>query len=94
VAYLPPPGAEGYDLQRLAEFTPHPGRPAPAPGEQQTDGDPRLFWSLSFAVTATTWRRIGGFDEEFVGYGDICTIRSPSPSAAAPRCTPHWWPTS
>jgi hypothetical protein len=94
VAYLPPPGHEGYDLQRLAEFTPHPGRPAPAPGEQQTDGDPRLFWSLSFALTATTWRRIGGFDEEFVGYGDICTIRSPSPSAAAPRCTPHWWPTS
>jgi len=28
-----------------------------------------LFWSLSFAVSATTWRRIGGFCERYVGYG-------------------------
>ena len=69
VAYLPPPGSGGYDLGRLAQFTPHPGRPAPARGDRQTGGDPRLFWSLSFALTPRTWRRIGGFDEEFVGYG-------------------------
>jgi GT2 family glycosyltransferase len=69
VAYLPAPGPDGYDLGRLTEFAPHPGRPAPALGDRQTGGDPRLFWSLSFALTPETWRRIGGFDEEFVGYG-------------------------
>ncbi|CAN5332129.1 glycosyltransferase [soil metagenome] len=31
--------------------------------------DPRLFWSLSFALTAETWRLTGGFDERYVGYG-------------------------
>ncbi|HEY5980153.1 MAG TPA: galactosyltransferase-related protein [Microlunatus sp.] len=69
VAYLPPPGSDGYDLARLGQFAPHPGRPAPERGVRQTHGDPRLFWSLSFALTPATWRRIGGFDEEFVGYG-------------------------
>jgi hypothetical protein len=28
-----------------------------------------LFWSLSFALTASAWRAIGGFCEEYVGYG-------------------------
>ncbi|CAL4858723.1 hypothetical protein MMM2322_00361 [Microbacterium sp. MM2322] len=28
-----------------------------------------LFWSLSFALTPETWRRIGGFDEAYEGYG-------------------------
>ncbi len=28
-----------------------------------------MFWSLSFALDAGTWARIGGFDERFVGYG-------------------------
>jgi hypothetical protein len=31
--------------------------------------DPRLFWSLSFALTAETWASTGGFDERYVGYG-------------------------
>ena len=34
--------------------------PAPQPG---------LFWSLAFAVRATTYDRIGGFDAGFTGYG-------------------------
>ena len=32
-------------------------------------GDHTLFWTLSFAVTAATWRRVGGFCEDYVGYG-------------------------
>ncbi|MBW5424850.1 glycosyltransferase family 2 protein, partial [Streptomyces sp. BG9H] len=32
-------------------------------------GDPRLFWSLSFALTAATWERVGGFCESYTGYG-------------------------
>ncbi len=69
VAYLPPPGPEGYDLDRLSETAPHDGRPAPEPGERRSNGDPRLFWSLSFALTPAVWGTIGGFDERFVGYG-------------------------
>lgn len=69
VAYLPPPPPGGYDLDAVAHHPPHRARPAPTPGECLTDGDHRLFWSLSFAVTATTWPRIGGFAEAYVGYG-------------------------
>ncbi|MCW2811002.1 MAG: glycosyltransferase family 2 protein, partial [Friedmanniella sp.] len=44
-------------------------RPVPAPGQLTTGGDHRLFWSLSFATTAATWRRVGGFAEAYEGYG-------------------------
>ena len=69
VAYLPPPGREGYDLESLRDHPPHPARPAPERGERRPGGDPRLFWSLSFATTAATWTRIGGFCEIYQGYG-------------------------
>lgn len=70
VTYLPPPPPEGYALADLAARDhPHPARPAPRPGEVVLGGDPDLFWSLSFALTAATWRRIGGFCERYVGYG-------------------------
>lgn len=70
VAYLPPPTTDGYpltDLDSLAD--PHPARPAPADDEVLDNGDHMLFWSLSFAVTATTWGRIGGFCQAYSGYG-------------------------
>jgi GT2 family glycosyltransferase len=73
VAYLPPPPPEGYDvddLDRLSEVAePHPARPAPAEDQTVRDGDPRLFWSLSFAVRRDMWARIGGFCEQYRGYG-------------------------
>ena len=49
--------------------TPHPARPVPPEDEIQRGGDHALFWTLSFAVTADTWRRVGGFCEDYVGYG-------------------------
>jgi N-acetylglucosaminyl-diphospho-decaprenol L-rhamnosyltransferase len=70
VAYLPPAPPSGYvlaQLDRLAE--PHPARPAPAPGDIVASRDFALFWSLSFAVTAATWQRLGGFREDYEGYG-------------------------
>ena len=68
--YLPPPPAAGYDLERLPELdAPHPARPAPPPGVLVHSADPDLFWSLSFAVSAETWDRIGGFCEDYHGYG-------------------------
>lgn len=68
VTYLPP-AADGYPSDLAAWDDPHPARPAPDPGERIEGGDPDLFWSLSFALHRDTWTRIGGFDEEFVGYG-------------------------
>lgn len=58
---------------RTVRPQPHPARPNPARGELELARDYNLFWSLSFALTASTWRRIerefGGFDEGFAGYG-------------------------
>lgn len=56
----------------LASATrPHPVRPSPADGvvEAASAAEYDLFWSLSFALTPTTWRRLGGFDERYQGYG-------------------------
>lgn len=82
VSYLPPaepaPANEArdatragrYDLTRIATSAdPHPARPAPAPGEVLRAEDLRLFWSLSFALTPAHYAALGGFCEDYVGYG-------------------------
>jgi GT2 family glycosyltransferase len=56
-------------VRYLPAAAPHPARPVPHAGELLPGGDHRLFWSLSFAITATAWERIGGFDEAYTGYG-------------------------
>ncbi|WP_030959725.1 glycosyltransferase family 2 protein [Streptomyces sp. NRRL S-378] len=89
VAYLPPPPAHGYPLDDLAGMAPpHPARPAPATGHVVRGGDPRLFWSLSFALTASTWNRIGGFCEDYTGYGAEDTDYA---SCAARLGVDLWW---
>ncbi|MFL0579089.1 glycosyltransferase family 2 protein [Dietzia sp. 179-F 9C3 NHS] len=76
VTYLDQAPASGYDLDALDDLTdPHPARPAPPDGliRAATSDEYVLFWSLSFAVTASTWSairsRIGGFHERYRGYG-------------------------
>jgi N-acetylglucosaminyl-diphospho-decaprenol L-rhamnosyltransferase len=70
VTYLPEPSPAGYPLERLdALDDPHPARPDPGVGGRLRGTDPDLFWSLSFAVSASAWRHGGGFCEEYVGYG-------------------------
>jgi GT2 family glycosyltransferase len=70
VAYLPPRPAGGYRADALARAAdPHPGRPSPADGEVIDSRDHTLFWSLSFAVVAHLWRELGGFCEDYTGYG-------------------------
>jgi GT2 family glycosyltransferase len=70
VTYLAPPGPSGYVMSELqAQPNPHPARPAPRDGDVRSTTEYALFWSLSFAVTATTWNRIGGFCERYRGYG-------------------------
>lgn len=50
---------------------PHRARPLPAEDAVRvaTADEYALFWSLSFAVTPATWRRIGGFHGGYEGYG-------------------------
>ncbi|MCH8611937.1 glycosyltransferase family 2 protein [Arsenicicoccus dermatophilus] len=69
VTYLPAQAGapEPEDLARWR--SPHAARPAPADGELVRGGEHRLFWSLSFAVTPATWRRVGGFCTDYDGYG-------------------------
>src|SRR5690606_24807597 len=68
--YLPEPGPEGYDVERLEQrVVPHPARPFPADHETVVNGAHELFWSLSFGVRAAAWRRIGGFYAAYRGYG-------------------------
>ena len=87
--------AEGWDER--ADRT-EPGharrRSAPAPGSagaRRADDRRRrheLFWSLNFAVTAATWRRLGGFDVGYRGYGAEDTdLGLPRPTSGHP---PAW----
>ncbi|MGB7448047.1 MAG: glycosyltransferase family 2 protein [Ornithinimicrobium sp.] len=70
VTYLAPdarPPRAAEELQALTD--PHPARPAPVPGRAETGDQYHLFWSLSAALTPPTWHELGGFCEEYVGYG-------------------------
>ena len=70
VGYLPPPADGGYPTDGLRELAvPHPARPVPPEDAVLACADPDLFWSLSFACTPATWDRLGGFCEDYTGYG-------------------------
>ena len=71
VAYLPKLGSTqaAYTDEMLSTACFHPARPAPADGTVEVSSDFALFWSLSFAVTCGHWQAVGGFDEDYVGYG-------------------------
>jgi hypothetical protein len=89
VTYLAPSGPRGYVMSELmAQRNPHPARPAPPDGDVLPTTEYALFWSLSFAVTATTWDRIGGFCERYRGYGGEDTDFA---QCAAARKVPMRW---
>ena len=89
VTYLPPSGPGGYAVDQLASrINPHPDRPAPAGTDIVASTDYTLFWSLSFAVSAATWVRIGGFCERYLGYGGEDTDYAQK--AAAAGVTMRW----
>ena len=70
VHYLPPRTAgQAYGTEELARSRPHAARPVAPDDSFLRAEDLRLFWSLSFAITADTWHRLGGFDEGYDGYG-------------------------
>lgn len=69
VRYLPEGmGEADYSPGRLEVL----GRDHPArvlPDEPVVAGDPRLLWSLNLGISVSDWQAIGGFDEDYVGYG-------------------------
>jgi len=71
VGYLPEAirgdAADAEQLARLA--VPHPARPAPDDGVLVPECRYELFWSLSFAIRRADYEALGGFCEEYVGYG-------------------------
>ncbi|WP_415973952.1 glycosyltransferase family 2 protein [Rhodococcus sp. 077-4] len=60
-------GVEGEALTLLT--SPHRARPNPPVDTVENGDNFDLFWSLSFAVTARTWTELGGFCEDYTGYG-------------------------
>lgn len=52
----------------LAAGQPHPARDFPSEGLRREE-NAGLFWSLAFGMARATFRRMGGFDEAFTGYG-------------------------
>ena len=71
VLYLPAGAVRPGPLSEVdlsAAGRPHPVRPFPREGESP-EGNPGLFWSLAFALRRSTFHRICGFDETYVGYG-------------------------
>lgn len=71
VTYLPEGVIPESAAALRAATAPHAARPTPPDGvtEAAPADDYRLFWSLSFALRADTWTRIGGFDPSYEGYG-------------------------
>ncbi len=71
VHYLPAlgPGRSTYTQSDLVRSEPHSARPAPRGDALVRESRLELFWSLSFALTADDWEQLGGFCEEYVGYG-------------------------
>ena len=56
------------DASLSAAGVSHPARRFP-PAGLVAEPNFGLFWSLAFGVSASAFKRIGGFDEEFTGYG-------------------------
>ncbi|MEP6648358.1 MAG: galactosyltransferase-related protein [Lapillicoccus sp.] len=71
VHYLParPAGQERYSPGDLLASTAHPARPMPGLDEIRVAENLMMFWSLSFAMSTGDWSAVGGFDEDYEGYG-------------------------
>jgi len=70
VGYLGPEDvADGWTEDRLSSVaTSHPVRAFPQVG-LRVEPNAGLFWSLTFGIRKDTFKKLGGFDEQFSGYG-------------------------
>jgi len=70
VLYLPPGGVERLDDEALDRVgVRHPAKPELAEDEIRATPSHGELWGLSFALSAADWRRAGGMDERYIGYG-------------------------
>ncbi|MDQ4038949.1 MAG: galactosyltransferase-related protein [Actinomycetota bacterium] len=71
VGYLPEAlSGRPLDPEELARLAvPHPARPVPTDGALIRERRYELFWSLSFAIRRSDYVALGGFCEDYVGYG-------------------------
>ena len=73
VGYLPAAiGGRGADAdpdELARRAVPHPARPVPDDGVLVPECRYELFWSLSFAIRRNDYAELGGFCEDYVGYG-------------------------
>ena len=70
VKYLPEGMAgDDYVPERVAELGRDHGARVVPEGATLEEADPNMLWSLNIAATIESWNRIGGFDEDYVGYG-------------------------
>ena len=90
VSYLPSTADTGkLDFAQFdAVGCKHSERAAPPLTEIGSCRDHRQFWSLNFAIRAAEFKEIGGFDEQFVGYGGEDTDFARSAMA---KGLPIWW---
>jgi hypothetical protein len=69
IRYLPATDLRGWqEAQLLQTAASHPARAFPASG-LRLEHNPGLFWSLAFAIWREQFHALGGFDENFTGYG-------------------------
>jgi len=70
VLYLPPGEVERIDDAALDRIgVRHPAKPELAEDEIRATPSHGELWGLSFALSAADWRRAGGMDERYIGYG-------------------------
>lgn len=88
VRYLPEGMTEeDYTAGRLVALArDHPARVLPR--EPLAEGDVRMLWSLNLGMTVRHWDAVGGFDEEYTGYGGEDTDFGQRVAAAGGRM---WW---
>jgi len=90
VGYLPSGATEdGIDYARFEQLAvKHSERAGPPRGVVGKCGDYRCFWSLNFALPASTFRQVGGFDPRYSGYGGEDTDFG---RTVVSRGVPLWW---
>lgn len=90
VGYLPSGATDdGIDYRRFEDLAvKHSERAGPPVGPIGVCSDYRCFWSLNFALAADTFRKSGGFDDGYIGYGGEDTDFGRSLTAAGIRL---WW---
>lgn len=90
VLYLPDEAErDGIDYARFDQLgVRHSDRQGPPPQGLRPCEDYRCFWSLNFALHRDDWRKSGGFDEGYLGYGGEDTDFG---RVIAERGLPIWW---